>query len=212
MTDMQIQPQVAAQQMAAIQPTGSVWTDKGAFETALRAANMLSQTALVPETYRNKPQDCFLALEMANRIGVSPLVVMQNMFVVKGKPSWSGQACCMMIEASGKFRQLRHNYFGEEGKESRGCYLSAIRTDDGQLVNGPKVTMALAKSEGWTSNSKWRNMPELMLAYRAAAFFARVYCPDALMGVHTSEEMEDVAAAQTSTQDLTSAIMGGNKQ
>lgn len=212
MTDLQIQPQQPAQQMTAIQTGGSVWTDKTAFETALRAANMLSQTGLVPDSYRNKPQDCFLALEVANRMGVSPLVVMQNMFVVKGKPSWSGQACCMMIEASGKFRQLRHNYFGEEGKDTRGCYLSAIRTDDGQTVSGPKVTMSLAKAEGWTSNSKWRNMPELMLAYRAAAFFARVYCPEALMGVHTSEEMEDVAAAPSYAQDLTNAIMGGNQQ
>lgn len=209
MTDMQIQP---VAQAAAIQSADSLWTDKTAFETALRAANMLSQTALVPESYRNKPQDCFLALEVANRMGVSPLVVMQNMFVVKGKPTWSGQACCMMIESSGKFKQLRHNYFGEEGKDTRGCYLSAIRVDDGQVVNGPKVTLSLAKAEGWTSNPKWRNMPELMLAYRAAAFFARVYCPESLMGVHTAEEIEDVSAAGSQNNELTGAIIGGNVQ
>ena len=43
---------------------------------------------------------------------------------------------------------------------------------DGSQVDGVEVTMQMAQSEGWTSNSKWRNMPELMLAYRASAFFA----------------------------------------
>ena len=51
--------------------------------------------------------------------------------------------------------------------------------------------MAMAKSEGWLSNPKWKSMPEQMLAYRAAAFFARVYCPEVLMGVSAEGEIED---------------------
>ena len=70
----------------------TVWTDKKQFDQLLRAANMLSQTSIIPATYQGKPQDCFVALEMATRMGVSPLVVMQNMYVVKGKPAWAGQA------------------------------------------------------------------------------------------------------------------------
>ena len=62
----------------------TVWTDKKQFDQLLRAANMLSQTSIIPATYQGKPQDCFVALEMATRMGVSPLVVMQNMYVVKG--------------------------------------------------------------------------------------------------------------------------------
>jgi hypothetical protein len=52
----------------------------------------------------------------------------------------------------------------------------------------------MAKDEGWlTKNgSKWRTMPELMLKYRAAAFFARTECPEALYGFQTSDEVEDV--------------------
>lgn len=63
---------------------------------------------------------------------------------------------------------------------------------DGETVQGVEVTVSMAKAEGWTSNPKWRNMPDLMLAYRASAFFARVYCPEALMGVQTYEEVEDI--------------------
>ena len=169
----------------------TVWTDKKQFDQLLKAANMLSQTSIIPATYQRKPQDCFVALEMATRMGVSPLVVMQNMYVVKGKPAWAGQACTMFINSCGKFTQVKHVYTGEKGTDSRGCYVTATRISDGVQVNGVEVTIAMAKAEGWTSNTKWRTMPELMLAYRASAFFARVHCPEALMGVQLVDEIDD---------------------
>lgn len=169
----------------------SVWQDKDAFNQCLRAADMLSKTSMIPQNYQGKPQDCFLAIEMATRIGVSPMMVMQNMYVVKGKPSWAGQACKTLVELSGKFHDVHHVYTGEKGTDNRGCYLTAIRNSDGERVDGTEVTMAMAKAEGWTSNSKWRNMPEQMLGYRAASFFAKMHCPEAMMGVQTSDEVYD---------------------
>ena len=186
----------------------TVWTDKKQFDQLLRAANMLSQTSIIPATYQGKPQDCFVALEMATRMGVSPLVVMQNMYVVKGKPAWAGQACTMFINSCGKFTQVKHVYTGEKGTDSRGCYVTATRISDGIQVNGVEVTIAMAKAEGWTSNTKWRNMPELMLAYRASAFFARVHCPEALMGVQLADEIYDTETSRNAkkTSTLTAAL------
>ncbi len=189
-----------------------VWSDRNQFNQLLRAADMLSKTSIIPQTYQGKPQDCFVAIEMATRMGVSPMVVMQNMYVVKGKPSWAGQACTMLINSCGKFRDVKHIYTGTKGTDSRGCYVSAIRCSDGEQIDGVEVTMQMAKSEGWTSNSKWKNMPELMLAYRASAFFARVYCPEALMGVQTYDEVYDTSFADENKGkaiDLTNALNGG---
>ena len=190
----------------------TVWTDKKQFDQLLRAANMLSQTSIIPATYQGKPQDCFVALEMATRMGVSPLVVMQNMYVVKGKPAWAGQACTMFINSCGKFAGVKHVYTGEKGTDSRGCYVTATRISDGVQVNGVEVTIAMAKAEGWTANTKWRNMPELMLAYRASAFFARVHCPEALMGVQLADEIYDADANRkaTRTSTLTAALKEDN--
>ena len=186
----------------------TVWTDKKQFDQLLRAANMLSQTSIIPATYQGEPQDCFVALEMATRMGVSPLVVMQNMYVVKGKPAWAGQACTMFINSCGKFTQVKHVYTGEKGTDSRGCYVTATRISDGIQVNGVEVTIAMAKAEGWTANTKWRNMPELMLAYRASAFFARVHCPEALMGVQLADEIYDTETSRNAkkTSTLTAAL------
>ena len=188
--------------------TNGVWENKDQFNQLLRAANMLSQTSIIPATYQGKPQDCFVAIEMANRMGVSPLVVMQNMYVVKGKPAWAGQACTMFINSCGKFAQVKHVYTGEKGTDSRGCYVTATRISDGVQVNGVEVTIAMAKAEGWTSNTKWRNMPELMLAYRASAFFARVHCPEALMGVQLVDEIYDTETSRNAkkTSTLTAAL------
>lgn len=190
----------------------TVWTDKKQFDQLLRAANMLSQTSIIPATYQGKPQDCFVALEMATRMGVSPLVVMQNMYVVKGKPAWAGQACTMFINSCGKFMQVKHVYTGEKGTDSRGCYVTATRISDGVQVNGVEVTIAMAKAEGWTANTKWRTMPELMLAYRASAFFARVHCPEALMGVQLADEIYDADANRNAarTATLTAALKEEN--
>lgn len=182
-----------------------VWTNKESFDQILRAAQMLSKMAIIPQSYQERPQDCFLAVEMASRMGVSPIVVMQNLYVVKGKPSWAGQACIMLINSCGKFKDVHHTYFGKEGADDWGCRVVATRVSDGEKVEGPKVTMGMAKAEGWTSNSKWKNLPELMLAYRASAFFARVYCPEALMGVQTADEVEDVSKSSAAAS-LTDAL------
>lgn len=193
--------------------TNGVWENKDQFNQLLRAAQMLSQTSIIPQSYQGKPQDCFVAIEMANRMGVSPMVVMQNMYVVKGKPSWAGQACTMLINSCGKFKDVKHIYTGEKGKPNRGCYVTATRISDGSQVDGVEVTMQMAQSEGWTSNSKWRNMPELMLAYRASAFFARVYCPEAMMGVQTTEEVYDADSTPiNAAASLTAALKGETEE
>lgn len=209
--EMTVQTAQDSQQMAVAEQTavlsaGNVWRDKAAFDQALRVANMLSKSTLVPQNYQGKPQDCFIAVDMAARMNASPIFVMQNLSVVKGKPSWQGQACMAMINACGKFRDAKHVYTGKKGTDDRGCYVTAIRISDGEVVNGTEVTMTLAKAEGWTANSKWKNMPEQMLGYRAASFFARMYCPEALMGLQTYEEIEDIEPKKNAAADLTNIL------
>ena len=177
----------------------NVFSNLDSFKEIYDIGKMFASSTLVPQSYQGKPMDCTIAVDMANRMGVSPMMVMQNLYVVKGKPSWSGQACMSLIIGSGKFKNVKHVYTGEKGSDSRGCYIKAIRIEDGEVVEGTEVTIAMAKAEGWYSKkdkfgketSKWVSMPEQMLAYRAATFFARVHIPSALMGVAVEGEVED---------------------
>jgi hypothetical protein len=156
---------------------------------------MMAKTDIIPQIYRGKPENCFVAIEMANRMNVSPLMIMQNLYVVQGKPSWSGQAATAMLKNSPELKNVSHVYTGEKGKDTWGCFVQAERISSGEVVNGPEVTIGTAKAEGWygKTGSKWQTMPELMLAYRASAWFARVHTPELLMGLQTKEESEDIS-------------------
>lgn len=162
------------------------------FSDNYRMAVQLSKSTIIPQTYQNKPENVIVAIGMAQKLNLDPFSVMQNLNIIKGKTSWSGSFCRTLIEKSNKFTNLKLIFTGTKGTESYGCYMQGIEKETGETINGPEVNMKMAKSEGWTSNSKWNNMPELMLSYRATSFFARVYVPEALNGVQTTEEIEDV--------------------
>lgn len=180
--------------MPQAQQYRSMWNDKDMLTQAYNCAKYLSASALVPDAYQNRPENCLIALDLANRSGMSPLTVMQNLYVVKGKPAWAGQFAIALVNASRRFsRPLKPIFFGEEGTMSWGCYMETYDLE-GNKVIGSKITMQMAKDEGWIdkSGSKWKTMPEQMLMYRAGAFFARVHCPDVLYGVQMVDEVKDV--------------------
>ena len=187
-----------AQEGVALQvavPTAvTMWNDPKMMNMSFRTARMLSCSALVPDQYRNSPENCLVAIDIANRMGISPLMVMQNLYVVKGKPSWSGSFCAAAINGSGRFTPLEFIFVGERDKPSWGCYATAVRASNGVRCESDTITMAMAVAEGWLNKpgSKWKTMPKQMMMYRAAAFFARAHCSDILLGLPTYEEVQDV--------------------
>ena len=178
----------------AVPTAVSMWNDMKMMNNTFRMAKMLASSALVPDAYRNSPENCVVAIDIANRMGISPLMVMQSLYVVKGKPSWSGSFCAAAINGCGRFSPLEFEYVGEEGKPSWGCYATAVRLATGKRCYSDIITIQMANSEGWINKpgSKWRTMPRQMMMYRAAAFFARAHCSDILLGYKTVEEIQDM--------------------
>ena len=170
-----------------------IYKDKAAFENIQRIAKMFSASDLVPNRFKNNIQNTVIALELAQRMNASAIMVMQNLYIVHGSPGWSGQFVIASINACGKFGDdLNYEWSGTEGKDDWGC--RAITVDKkGKEKRGAKVTLSMAKAEGWyeKTGSKWKTMPEQMLMYRAASFFGRTFCPDVMNGMYTVEEIED---------------------
>jgi hypothetical protein len=186
----------------------SVFSDAKTFEHGQRVAKMLCSSSLVPKEYQGNMQNTLIALEMANRIGASPLMVMQNLYVIQGKPSWSSSFIIAALNSCKRFSPLRFEMDGKD--DDYGCKAWAYELHSKDRLEGPKITYRMAKEEGWfnKAGSKWKTMPELMLRYRAAAFFGRLYAPDVLMGMHTMEEVNDFAPQQREeSQDLKDAIV-----
>lgn len=101
-----------------------------AFELSQRVAKMLSNSTLVPEQYRavtkvkagkdnngnwqykEEPNpsglsNCIIALNIANRLGANELMVMQNLYIIEGRPAWSSQFIMAAINTCGRFSSLR---------------------------------------------------------------------------------------------------------
>lgn len=164
------------------------------FELAQRAAKLLASSTLVPKDYQNNLSNCVVALNMAARVGADPLMVMQNLVVVHGRPTWSSQFLIATVNTCGRFSALRYEFFGKQGEDGWGCRAWAIEKATGEKLVGTDVTIGLAKAEGWynRNGSKWKTMPQQMLMYRAAGWWARAYAPELSMGLHTAEEIGDV--------------------
>lgn len=161
----------------------------------LEQAKFLSNSTIVPVQYQRKPENCYVAIDMANRMGVPVMMVMQNLYIVQGKPSWSGTAIKSMLENSGKFEDVETVYVGQPNTDNWGAFVTAKLRKNGKVLKGATVTIKTAKDEGWynKTGSKWKTMPELMLTYRANAWFARQFAPELLMGLQSVEEVEDVS-------------------
>ena len=215
--------------------------DLESFELTQRMAKMFSTSSLVPAQFRDTVEkynsatrqkelvknpealaNCAIALDMASRLNANPIMVMQNLYVIEGRPSWSSQWIIACVNKSGRFSplQFRIEDLGEQevqyeefawvsGKKQSSIKKAVIRNlvcvahakslDTGELVESAPVSMELAVKEGWygKNGSKWQTMPEVMLRYRAAAFFGRVYAPDLLMGFQSQEEAEELAYIET---------------
>lgn len=228
------------------------------FELAVRQAKLLSSSTLVPAQYRgvvekkkgrdvvyeendNAIPNCVIAMNMATRMGADPLMVMQNLYIVEGRPSWSSQWIIAAINGCGRFSPLRFELkdhgqqeveytvsewvdgnkqnrkvkttirnmeciawsvekgftipqFGLDDLKKNGGIYGCCKTYGIPIVESPAVNMEMAVKEGWyqKNGSKWQTMPEVMLRYRTASFFGKLYAPELLMGLQTVEEMQDI--------------------
>jgi hypothetical protein len=164
------------------------------FELMQRAAKLLMASSLVPKDYQNNLPNCVIALNMAHRLGADPLMVMQNLYVVYGRPSWSAQFLIACFNQCGRYATMKFKWTGEKGKDTWGCTAYAKEIATGETIEGPTITIALAKEEGWyqKNGSKWKTIPQLMLMYRSAAWLVRTHAPELSMGLQTQEEIHDV--------------------
>ena len=204
-------PQENVELMPPTTPTQNLLLNTKALAMINRLADRYANSSMVPDTYKGKPDNCFTALELAARMDVSPMLVFQNLYIVQGKPSWAGQACKALVDGSGKFADSEYVMVGNPADDTWGCYLQAVNVKTGKLVKGTTVTIKLAKDEGWLNKngSKWKTMPEQMMKYRAAAFFARTECPEVLMGFQTADEVQDVNGPEKATQEKITISLEG---
>lgn len=199
----------------AEQPTRdvSIFQVGGDLGKALQVAKVMASSSMVPAQYQGEKgiPNVIVAMELSHRIGISPWMVMQNLHIIQGRPAWASPFLIAMIDQSGKFEPLRFEINGTG--DGRGCIAWTKLRLTGERVEGPRVDISMAKAEGWygRNGSKWKTMPEVMLRYRAAAFFARLYAYDLICGLQTADEVYDIDPIEVPPQkgaSLTRELLG----
>lgn len=232
----------SAQQPVVIAPMAGVnFFDPAQFAVVQRASKLFASSKLVPSMYQiggmvkkgkdakpvSEPEaiaNCIIALDIASRIGANVLMVMQNLAIIEGRPSWSSKFLIATVNTCGRFEPLKFKFI-EKGnlgkvnyteyvwnngykqavtKEFDGskikdieCIAYTTKKGDTEVLESSPISLRMAIDEGWyTKNgSKWRTMPRQMLMYRAASFWTNVYAPELSMGMRTIEEQEDIVYA-----------------
>lgn len=185
----------------------NMFANQDSFNTGYRMAQVLSASTIVPKAFQNNIGNTMIAIDIAQRLHTNPLMIMQNVYIVYGMPSFSAKFLIACINASGLFATpLRYEFVGEKGKDDWGCAAYAI-DKEGELLKGSTITIGIAKKEGWylKDGSKWQVEPEQMLRYRAATRFQTAYCPEITCGLAVKEDIEDAHYTEitnTNTEQL----------
>jgi hypothetical protein len=169
-------------------PIANLSPERARLANLFSMAKLFSQSTIVPAVYQKNEANCFIACEIADRMGSDPFMVMQNLNIIQGKPSFGSTFIIATINTSGRFKTpMNFETTGSVKAGDLSCYAYAT-SKDGTLCKGPVVSLEMAKAEGWfdKNGSKWKTMPEVMIRYRAASFFGKQYCPEILMGLQSS--------------------------
>lgn len=194
-----------------------ILSDFAAFENAQRIGKVLCQSQIIPQSYQNNLPNVIVALEIAARNKLSPIVVMQNLNVIKGRPTWSSKyiiAALTTARVDNLHYELAEDgtitVSGFGGKTTiKNLMCRAIANDKrtGEERVGPWVSMKMAVDEGWygKDGSKWKTMPEMMIRYRAATFFASIYYPELSIGIEEEDSAPEAVRQPEIRQELVEA-------
>ncbi len=203
---MENQNQVAVHQNTA--PVQFNFFDSNQFAVMQRVCKMFSSSELVPKMYQTSEvgaekatANCMIAVETAQRIGASPLMVMQNMYIVYGQPAWSAKFLTATVNGCGRYNSIKYKWenlgtvkFAGKDIENWSCVAYTTEKGSDELLESIPVTIDMAIKEGWygKKGSKWQTMPRLMLQYRTVTFWTRTYAPELSMGIKAEDEIRDI--------------------
>ena len=154
---------------------------------AMQMAEMLSKSQMIPKNYQNKPQDTLVAMMMGSELGLHPIQALQNIAVINGKPSIYGDAMLALVQNHSAFGGIQESF--DEAAQVATCIV--------WRKNGEKHTVTFSQADAkqaglWAKAGPWSQYPKRMMTFRARGFALRDQFADALAGLISREEAEDM--------------------
>ena len=167
-------------------PASDPVTSSNDFDHCWRLANAFAGSRMVPEMFHGKPQDCFVVVQLAVELGISPLTALQNVFMIGGRPAYTAKFAVALANRAKVFAgPIRWKI--EKGEKKEDLEVTAYAPlNDGDTA---EVTLSYrtAMAEGWTRNKKYSTIPEQMLRWRSAKWLIDLHCPEILLGFDVVE-------------------------
>lgn len=154
-------------------------------DEAMRFADMLSKSALVPKDYQGNPANCVIAMQWGMEIGLQPMQAMQSIAVINGRPAIWGDAMIALVKGSGLLDSIDEDV----GEDAATCTVKRR----GEQPVSRTFSMADAKRAGLAGKQgPWTQYPRRMMQMRARAWALRDVFPDVLRGVFVADEAQDM--------------------
>ncbi|ENU0191521.1 RecT family recombinase [Klebsiella oxytoca] len=177
---------------------------------------MANSGNFVPEHYRGKPDACMAVVMQAARWGMDPFAVAQKTFIVgnSGVLGYEAQLVNAVINTMAPTKDRIHfEWFGEwenivgrfvektssqnkkyiapgwNLKDEAGVGVRAWATLKGE--SEPRELVLMLSQAQVRNSTLWATDPRQQLAYLAVKRWARLYCPDVILGVYTADEIDE---------------------
>lgn len=156
---------------------------------AMKFAEMLASSNMVPAAYKGKPADILVATIWGSEVGLGPLQALNGISVINGKPALWGDAALALVRGHPACAGIREGVEGDGEAMVGFCEV----TRRGEAPQRRTFSVAEARKAGlWGKSGPWVQYPQRMLQMRARGFAIRDVFPDALRGVITAEEAQDM--------------------
>ena len=154
---------------------------------AMDMAKMLANSGMVPVSYKGKAEDTLVAMMMGSELGLNPIQSLQNIAVINGRPSIYGDALLALVQNHPAFGGIKESF--DDATMTASCTVWR----KGGEQHTQKFSQDDATTAGlWGKSGPWKQYPKRMLQMRARGFALRSQFADALAGLITREEAEDM--------------------
>lgn len=170
----------------------TVWSmEPRNLDEAMKYADLLSKSTLVPKAYAGRPGDIIVAIQMGREVGLKPLQALQNISCVNGRPCVYGDAPLALVRNSKKMEDFREDF--DLKTMTATC---SIRRAGQPTPIVRTFSLNDAKLAGLSEKDNYKKYGKRMIQLRARAFALRDGFSDVLQGLSIGEEVEEVLEAE----------------
>ncbi|WP_308317750.1 RecT family recombinase [Serratia marcescens] len=200
----------------------AIFSPSGLRQLQQFAEVMAQGVQMLPKHLAGKPEDCMAVAMQAAQWGMNPFAVAQKTHLVNGTLGYEAQLVNAVVTSSRAVKgRFKYEYGGDwdaymlhpDKQHEAGLFIrvGAVIRSETEITWGEPVYLAPIT----TRNSPlWKTAPKQQIAYLAVKYWARLYCPEVILGVYTPDEFDappprverDVTPPATSAAGLNSLI------